>query len=254
MKRLGLNQGRYHGEGLNVAEYLREFHAAALAHHWRAEHFATIQGCELFGYHRSPPNPSRVLYISAGIHGDEPAGPVALRRLVEQNQWPADIHLILCPCINPTGLKLKTRENADGIDLNRDYRSRLSPEVRAHAAWLDTLPQFDASFILHEDWEADGYYLYEVNWQNLPSPAPRIIQTVRELCPIQPTSIIDNLWQCTDGIIRPDLKPEDRPQWAEAVYLIAHKTQLSLTLEAPSDFPLPFRAETHVRAIRAVLS
>jgi protein MpaA len=253
MKRLHLNKGGYHGEGLDFAEYLREFHAAALARHWQPELFATIRGHQLHGYRRSLKNPRRTIYISTGIHGDEPAGPVALRRLVEEHQWPPDANLILCPCVNPTGLQLKTRENAEGIDLNRDYRSRQSSEVQAHTAWLDGLPRFDLSLVLHEDWEADGYYLYEVNYDGLPSPGARIIEAVRDLCPVQPTSVIDGLWNCNNGIIHPNLKPEERPQWAEAMYLVAHKTRLSLTLEAPSDFPLQFRAEAHVRAVRAAL-
>jgi murein peptide amidase A len=253
VKRLGINQGRYHGEGLDVAEYLREFHAAALARHWQPEHFGTIKGHQLHGYRRSPKNPARTIYISTGIHGDEPAGPVALRRLVEEDQWPADTQLILCPCINPTGLQLKTRENADGIDLNRQYRNPQAPEVLAHIAWLDTLPPFDLALILHEDWEADGFYLYEVNYGNVPGGGERIVERVREFCPIQPNSVIDGLWQCAEGIIHPNIRREDRPQWAEAVYLIVKKTKLSLTLEAPSDFPLSFRAEVHVRAVRAAL-
>ncbi len=253
MKRLGLNKGRYHGEGLQVAEYLREFHEAARARGWSAEHFANIDGFELHGYRRSPANPSRTIYISTGIHGDEPAGPVALRRLVEEDQWPADAALIICPCINPTGLRARTRESGSGADLNRDYREPKSPEVRAHTAWLDSLPRFEMSLVLHEDWEADGYYLYAVNYDKLPSPAEHIIDCVRELCPIQPTGIIDGLWECRNGIIQPNIKPEDRPLWAEAVYLVVNKTRLSITLEAPSDFPMPFRVEAHVRAVHAAL-
>ena len=253
MKRLGLNHGRYHGEGLNVAEYLREFHLAAQTRGWRPEHFASVHGYELHGYRRGPTNPARTIYISTGIHGDEPAGPVALRRLVEEDRWPRDAALILCPCVNPSGLQAKTRENIAGVDLNRDYRGPQSAEVRAHVAWLDTLPALDLSLILHEDWESDGYYLYEVNYDALPSPGLKIIEAVREFCPIQPTSIIDETWECENGIIRPNIKPEDRPLWAEAVYLIVNKTRLSLTLEAPSDFPLPFRAAAHVRAVYAGL-
>jgi len=253
VKRLGLNKGRYHGEGLDVAEYLREFHAAALAHNWTPQHFATIDNFELHGYRRTPPNPRRIIYISTGIHGDEPAGPVALRRLVDEDQWPNDADLILSPCLNPTGLQLKTRENRHGIDLNRDYREPQSEEVRAHIAWLNQLPRFDLSLVLHEDWEADGYYLYEVNPEKIASPAVHIIERVRDLAPIQPDSTIDLLWQCESGIIRPNLPPHERPLWAEAVYLIVNKTRLSMTLEAPSDFPLPFRAEAHVRAVQSAL-
>jgi protein MpaA len=253
VKRLGLNKGRYHGEGMNVAEYLREFHAAAQTRGWSSERFATIDGYELYGYERGPKNPHRITYISTGIHGDEPAGAIALRRFVEQDLWPGDTHFILCPCINPTGLAAVTRENKNGIDLNRDYRSVQTEEVRAHTAWLRSLPKIDLALHLHEDWEAEGYYVYEVNPHNLPPIAPRIIEAVREMCPIQGSSKIDGLWDCVDGIIHPHLKPEDRPQWAEALYMIVNKARETLTFEAPSDFPLLFRAEAHVRALSAAL-
>jgi murein peptide amidase A len=253
VKRLGINQGRYHGAGIDVAEYLREFHTAAAARSWRSEKFANIAGFDLHGYQRGPENADRIVYVSSGIHGDEPAGAVALRRCVEEDRWPRDTRFILCPCINPTGLAAVTRENKDGVDLNRDYRHAHTEEVRAHVAWLKSLPNVDLALLLHEDWEADGYYVYEVNPNNLPSLAPRIIEAVREMCPIQQTSKIDGLWDCVDGIIHPHLKPDDRPQWAEAVYMIVHKVKLTLTLEAPSDFPLPFRVEAHVRGLSAAV-
>jgi protein MpaA len=253
VKRLGINKGRYHGEGIAVGEYLREFHEAAHAHGWASEKFATIAGYDLHGYHRGQKKAARAIYISTGIHGDEPAGAVALRRAVEENRWPADTHLILCPCINPTGLVAVTRENRDGVDLNRDYRDPKADEVRAHTAWLRSLPSVDLALLLHEDWEAEGYYIYEVNPHALPPLAPQIIEAVREMCPIQSDAKIDGLWDCVGGIIRPHLKPEERPQWAEAVYLVVHKAKQTLTLEVSSDFPLQLRAEAHVRALRAAI-
>jgi protein MpaA len=254
VKRLGLNKGRYHGEGINVAEYLHEFHAAAQSRGWSAEKFATIDNYELHGYQRGPQNPHRTVYISTGIHGDEPAGTITLRRCVEQDRWPADTHFILCPCINPTGLNAVTRENKNGADLNRDYRDPKTDEVRAHSAWLRSLPNIDLALHLHEDWEAEGYYVYAVNPHNLPELAPRIIEAIREVCPIQSNAKIDTLWDCVDGVIRPNLKPEDRPLWAEAVFLFVNKARHTLTLEAPSDFPLVFRAEAHLRALTAALA
>ena len=253
MKRLGINKGRYHGEGINAAEYLREFHAAAEMRGWAAEKFATIDTYDLYGYRRGPTKPRGAVYISTGIHGDEPAGTITLRRCVEEDRWPSDTHFILCPCINPTGLAAVTRENKNGIDLNRDYRSLQSEEVRAHTAWLRSLPKIDLALHLHEDWEADGYYVYEVNPHNLPAVAPRVIEDVREMCPIQSDAKIDTMWDCVDGIIHPFLKPEERPLWAEAIYMLVHKAQQTLTFEAPSDFPLVFRAEAHKRALHAAL-
>jgi protein MpaA len=253
VKRLGINKGRYHGEGVAVGEYLREFHEAAHARGWSSEKFATIDDFDLHGYQRGPENAARTIYLSTGIHGDEPAGAVALRRCIEEDLWPADTRFILCPCINPTGMAAVTRENKDGVDLNRDYRDPQTAEVCAHSAWILSLPPVDLALLLHEDWEAEGYYVYEVNPHSVPSLAPRIIEAVREMCPIQGDAKVDGLWDCIDGIIHPHLKPDERPKWAEAVYLSVHKARHTLTLESPSDFPLEFRVEAHVRAVNAAL-
>ena len=64
---------------------------------------------------------------------------------------PIDAALWLCPCLNPTGFPLNRRENAEGIDLNRDYRHLQSAEVRAHIDWLGRQPFFDLTLCLHED-------------------------------------------------------------------------------------------------------
>jgi hypothetical protein len=71
---------------------------------------------------------------------------------------------------------LNRRENAAGIDLNRDYRHLQSPEVRAHVDWLQRQPRFDVALCLHEDWESNGFYVYELNPDNRPSFAEKILE------------------------------------------------------------------------------
>ena len=39
----------------------------------------------------------RRIYISAGIHGDEPGGPLAALKLIQENQWPENVDLWFCP-------------------------------------------------------------------------------------------------------------------------------------------------------------
>jgi predicted deacylase len=97
------------------------------------------------------------LYLSAGLHGDEPAPPHAVLRLLEQGFCDGSCAWFLCPLLNPGGLARGTRENPEGRDLNRDYRSLLTAKARAHAAWLGRQPAFDLTLCLHEDWEAQGF-------------------------------------------------------------------------------------------------
>ena len=151
------------------------------------------------------------------------------------------------PCINPTGFRRNTRENDEGVDLNRDFRHLKTPEISAHAHWLERQPAFDFCLLLHEDWEANGFYVYELNPQKRPSLAVPIIEAVRALCPIETAEMVDT-FTCKEGIIRPPINPAERPQWAEAIYLIANKTRQSYTLETPSDFPLAIRTKRIRRA------
>lgn len=252
MERLGKNLGGYYGEGIDIQKVLEDIKVAAEQTGWRPDSLSIPNGQELVAYHRRGAENQRRLYLSTGIHGDEPAGPLAILEMLRENRWPIHIDLWLCPCINLTGFPLNTRENASGIDLNRDYRHLQSPEVRTHIAWLSQQPEFDVAVCLHEDWEANGFYLYELNPDNRPSLAEPIIETVSQVCPIETADLVDG-WVAKDGIIRPDVTPEEREQWPEAMFLLTHKTRQTYTFESPSDFPLVTRVQAQIAAVRAVL-
>jgi len=120
------------------------------------------------------------------IHGDEPLGRVFLPALAE---WLCreykvkdpdairivdDMHLWLVPSLNPDGFALRMRENANGIDLNRDFPDPIlnpsmkpsgkeQPETKAIMKWINppstalTKPtanspsrRFIASLAMHE--------------------------------------------------------------------------------------------------------
>lgn len=254
MTRTGRNQGRYLGETVDIQEILPATLDTARRRGFTAENFAP-SGPELWAYHR-PPKVTRDwsprIYLSAGIHGDEPAGPLAVLDLLEQDCLPADAWIWLLPCLNPTGFPRNSREAASGIDLNRDYRHPRSPEIQAHVAWMQRQPMFDLTLCLHEDWEASGFYVYELNPDHHASLAEAMVRGARAVCPIDDASTIDGR-EAHGGIIRPGLDPATRPEWPEAFYLLQNKTRLSYTLEAPSDFELPTRRAALVAAIREAL-
>jgi len=252
MQKLGKNHGRYHGEIIDIAAVLGDIERAAAKNGWVTESIAAAPGLELQGWRRTYSQPRKRIYISAGIHGDEPAGPLAARQLFEENLWPQDVELVLCPCLNPTGFSLNRRENAQGFDLNRQYLHPEATETRAHIEWLQRQPSFDVALCLHEDWESHGFYLYELNPDGRPSYAEEIIRRTALVCPIDLSSVIEER-PAQGGIIRPSVDPMSRPQWPEAFWLLSHKTRQSYTLEAPSDFPLSTRVTALVTGVRAVL-
>jgi Succinylglutamate desuccinylase / Aspartoacylase family len=258
VQKLGKNHGRYFGETIDIRNLLREIETAAQQHGWDSEIFHEADEFKWTALHRKPlsspaSSPTLRVYISTGIHGDEPAGPLAALRLLQENKWPVHWECWLCPCLNPMGFVLNSRENPNGVDLNRDYRNPQTAETRAHIAWLERQPSFDLYLCLHEDWESHGFYLYEQNPDNRPSLAEKIIESVKPVCPVDMSEIIEDR-EAHGGIIRPNLDPHARPLWAEAFYLIVHKTRLGCTLEAPSDFSLPTRVNALVAAVNTVMN
>ena len=248
----------YHGATIDIRAVLREIETAAQLHGWRAERFHEAGGFPFIALHRAPPaggdSPAASrIYISAGIHGDEPAGPLAALKLISENRWPENAEMFLLPCLNPAGFTLNRRENAGGIDLNRDYRNPQTAEIRAHIAWLERQPRCDLYLCLHEDWESRGFYLYEQNPDRRRRARKKSSPPSVKVCPIHESEIIEGR-AARGGIIRPGIQPHERPDWPEAFYLIANKSRQGYTLEAPSDFPLAMRVAALVAGVNAAVN
>jgi predicted deacylase len=242
------NHGGYRGETIEIGALVERCAPAAKNWGWVLEDLDVGFRMPVRTLRRRRSGNASRLYVSAGAHGDEPAGPLTVLGLLEEDSWPSNTDLWLCPCLNPSGFPLNRRENAAGIDLNRDYRHFRSPETRAHTQWLARQPDFHCAVCLHEDWEASGFYLYELNLEGRPSHAEAMVRAVAAVCPIESAEVIGGR-RARGGIIRPEYHPRQRPQWPEAFYLAQHKTRHSYTLEAPSDYPL----EVRTRALRAAM-
>jgi hypothetical protein len=254
-QRLGKNLNGYFGETIDIAGVLKDSVEAARSFGWSVEEIPVPSRPGLLVLTRMAPDPvaqRQRIYISSGIHGDEPAGPLAMRALLQANSWPVNLDLWLCPCLNPAGFQLNRRENPEGVDLNRDYLQPQAPETLVHIGWLERQPSFDLCLCLHEDWESHGFYVYELNPNDQPSLAEVMVARVAEVCPIDPSSLIEGR-PAKEGIIRPIVDPRHRPQWPEAFYLLTRKTQLSYTLEAPSDFTLATRTNALVTGVEVAL-
>jgi len=68
---------------------------------------------------RGNPNGVRVLVVGC-IHGNECAG-IAVVDLLKTMALPPNIDLWILPMLNPDGFALKTRQNANKVDLNRNF-------------------------------------------------------------------------------------------------------------------------------------
>jgi hypothetical protein len=242
------------GSVLDPREFLPLFAAAARAAGFQEEIFGSVGDLPLAAYSRRTSGPRPRLYFSAGIHGDEPAPPHALLHLLARGFFDDRAVWMLCPLLNPLGFLRGTRENSAGLDLNRDYKSRVSPEIQAHVRWLERQPAFDLAICVHEDWESTGFYVYELNPSGQPSLAPAMLQAVAPVCAIETAPVIDGRPVAEPGIIRPVADPALRELWPESIYLQAHHCRLGYTIESPSRLPLPQRVATLTTALTAAVA
>jgi protein MpaA len=89
----------------------------------------SVQGRALRVVQRGDPT-SRVRILVVGcIHGNECAGIRVARRL-ERVRLPAHVALWIVEDLNPDGHAAGTRQNADGVDLNRNFPYRWRPGGR----------------------------------------------------------------------------------------------------------------------------
>lgn len=194
------------------------------------------------------------VYLSAGMHGDEPAGPLAVEKFFRESDSDG-FNWMICPLLNPTGIRAQTRDNQQGMDLNRDYLFRKSLEVQRHALWLENQPVPDLFLSLHEDWETEGFYFYEISLtEDMPQRASQILQAVSSHCAIEKNLIIDDHAVRELGWIHHEPQADFPDSWPEAIFLAKRGCPLSFTFETPScAAPLDQRMSAHSAAIQAAL-
>lgn len=236
----------------DVDQCLDDLKRAAVSAGFLVANYGVVDGAPLLGLTRQASKPSatsRTVYLSAGIHGDEPAGPLALLELLRGDALPRHDNWAICPLMNPSGLKQGTRENFAGIDLNRDYRDFRSDETRGHHDWLQrAVRSLDLGIHLHEDWEAEGFYLYELNFGKSPSLAKSLLKAAGQFLPIESAECIDGR-SARCGIIRPDTLPDLPEGHPESIYLHRQYGAVLYTLETPSARELELR----VAALKAAV-
>ncbi len=198
------------------------------------------------------------IYVSAGIHGDEPAATEGLIAWAEKHvrklrDWP----LFLLPCLNPWGLIGNVRMNARGVDLHRSFHLPDEPVI---AAMRDAVAarEFSAAMMLHEDYDAQGVYLYEVQ-RVRPYWGEALLLAANAHLPTDPRLRIDGR-KVINGLHRRrvDAKRFAKIGYPEAIWLHLEHAQRAFTFETPSEFALEQRVAAHVAVLeemtRRVLS
>ena len=215
----------------------------------RLRTLASDDGFDLF-YIETPPLAGRAgLYLSAGIHGDEPAAPEALVRWAEKNSARlARMPLLIFPCINPWGLRNNTRTDSRGRDLNRMFHDDRHPVVAA-VRRVTRPHRFQIAIPMHEDYDAQGVYIYEVQ-RGRHGFGEALLDRAKKILPADPRRKIDTS-TAKGGLIRRRISPKKFVTigYPEAIWLHLFHSENTFTFETPSEAALELRVRAHMAVL-----
>ena len=84
------------------------------------------RGRPIVAWETGDPQARRRVLVVGCIHGNEPAG-IAVADAVVRARVPAGTDVWVVPDLNPDGVAADTRQNARGVDLNRNFPYRWQP-------------------------------------------------------------------------------------------------------------------------------
>jgi murein peptide amidase A len=86
----------------------------------------SVRGRPIVAWSFGPDRAPRKVLVVGCIHGNECAG-LAITSTLRHTQVPKGVQLWLVPEMNPDGAAADTRQNAHGVDLNRNFPYRWAP-------------------------------------------------------------------------------------------------------------------------------
>jgi murein peptide amidase A len=192
------------------------------------------------------------IYLSAGIHGDEPGATEGLLTWAEKNTaLIKKLNFLIFPCLNPWGLVFNSRYDSEGHDLNRSYHNQSIPQIAAQMA-LFTHDKFDLAAMLHEDYDAQGVYLYEIQ-ELRPYWGEDLIAASSRIIPGDPRKKIEGR-AARSGVIRRKVNSVMMPTWPEAFVLYFQQVKRVFTVETPSEYLIDDRANAHAALLTKLVS
>ncbi|WP_395717094.1 M14 family metallocarboxypeptidase [Prosthecobacter sp.] len=190
-------------------------------------------------------------YLSSGVHGDEPGAAWGLLAWAEKHARELKSGaFLIAPCLNPVGLTLNTRVDHRGIDINRRFHDAEDVICGPWQRWI-TGRAMRFGLCLHEDYDAQGIYLYELNHARQTTGHSIIDRCSRVIAPDLRTKIDGQ--RAKNGVIRRRTLPTHLPGMPEAIELHVRGCPVTLTFETPSEFDLEKRVRAQVMFIEVAM-
>jgi len=197
--------------------------------------------------------------ITAGVHGNEPAGVEWARELVSilsrEPGWTDGLAIDIVPVVNPWGWVHDVRYNGEGRDINRDFSAFRTGEARSIRALLEE-HSYDLVIDHHEDGQATGVYIYQYGLRD-DQWSRDVIEDLRSRRYLIEQDISMIILTTDDGLI-------DAPMWGLRYmkmtdqlsltnYVRLEGTRRVYTFETPTRLPMETRVAAHRRVFEMLV-
>ncbi|MDX2226939.1 MAG: M14 family metallocarboxypeptidase [Verrucomicrobiae bacterium] len=221
---------------------------------WKAYELGIVAGYPIYWLKNVRKWPGRhVIHLTAGVHGDEPAGVLGLLDFLE-SLTPGEMQAFsftVYPCINAWGYERNQRLNSEGLDINRCFTPRSNCSETRLMKFLWNRRRYDLAVSCHEDFDSSGAYLYELK-AKAPFWGPEILKTFADHVPIDQRPEIEGR-RAQQGWIQRHMNDFPARLHPESIFLYLNHTRHSITFETPSLHPLASRVSAQVGGLRRCL-
>ena len=188
--------------------------------------------------------------ITGGVHGDEPAGVEAVLQFLERDnaELLKRFAFVVIPCVNPYGYVHDTRTNREDVDINRAFEEEEVAEVAIVKRVLGQT-QFSLAVDFHEDYEANGFYLYEGK-RDEQYIGVALADVAKTIGPVDTDESDKDASDIDEGVYKV------ASAWGTqglTPYLLHFHSEHVIITETPTVWPLSQRAALHLAVLDAAL-
>jgi hypothetical protein len=120
------------------------------------------------------------LGLFSGLRGDEQEIILAVQKVITK----LNTKFIFIPYCSPSAIKLKTRLNSDGIDINRDFTQHPQSQESKNIINQLKLHHFEICVDFHEDNQLSGVYVYDSSDIEGTIVLENFREQVQKICPL----------------------------------------------------------------------
>ena len=129
----------------------------------------------------------KIILIIGVFHGDEPQGKFLIENYLKINHIDSKNKILFIPCLNPDGLEKNTRQNANDVDLNRNFPTNNWEKTEHNEFWggENSASEIETRFVVEviEEFSPDLILTLHAPFKvvNYDGPAEEVAQAISKI-------------------------------------------------------------------------